>query len=203
MPVNTGSILDSKTRTSLSTQVLIYVNGEPVGAVQSLQIQQSRPLKAMQEVGTDGIIEIVPSGATTYSISCSRMVFDGLTLPEAMSRSWVNIAAQRIPFDIVIIDRFFGDSQKETVVTTLHNCWMKSLSKQYQANDYTITESANLDCEYISTTRNGLPVSESQGLHGAREIPNRQIDSSGAEAAADTGSRRGAMDFPGIIQAAY
>ena len=69
MPVNTGSILDSKTRTSLSTQVLIYVNGEPVGAVQSLQIQQSRPLKAMQEVGTDGIIEIVPSGATTYSIS--------------------------------------------------------------------------------------------------------------------------------------
>ena len=52
---------------------------------------------------------------------------------------------------------------------------------QIQANDYTITESASLDCEFISTTRNGLPVSESQGLHGAREIPNRQIDSSGAD----------------------
>ena len=31
----TGSILDSKTRTALSTQIVIMVNGEAVGAVQS------------------------------------------------------------------------------------------------------------------------------------------------------------------------
>ena len=203
MPVNTGSILDSKTRTSLSTQVVILVNGEPVGAVQSLGITQNRPTKPIQEVGTDGIIEIVPSGATTYSVSCTRMIFDGLSMPESLSRSWVNISAQRIPFDIMIVDKFFGDSQEEQVVTILHNCWFKSISKTYSANDYTVQEQAQLDCEFISTTRNGLPVAETQGLHGAREIPNRQVDASGAEAAADTGNRRGAMDFPGIIQAAY
>ena len=37
----TGSILDSKTRTGLSTQVIIMVNNEPVGAVQSFQENQS------------------------------------------------------------------------------------------------------------------------------------------------------------------
>ena len=203
MPVNTGSILDSKTRTGLSTQVLIYVNGEPVGAVQSFNVTQNRPTRSIQEVGTDGIIEIVPNGATTYSITCNRMVFDGLSLPEAMSRSWVNIAAQRIPFDIVVIDRFFGDSSEEHIVTTYHNCWFKSLGKNYQASDYLVQENATLDCEHVSTVRNGLPVAQSQGLNGAREIPNRQVDASGAEAQADTGQRRGAMDFPGIINAAY
>ena len=101
---NTNSTLDSKTRTGLSTQVLVYVNGEPVGAVQSLQITQNRPTKGIQEVGTDGLIEIVPSSATTYSVTCNRIVFDGLSLPESMARGYVNIAAQRIPFNIVIID---------------------------------------------------------------------------------------------------
>ncbi len=199
----TETTLDSKTRTGLSTQVLIYVNNEPVGAIQSFQITQNRPTKSVQEVGTDGIIEIVPSGATTYAISVNRVVFDGLSLPEAMSRSWVNIASQRIPFDIVIFDRFLGSEDQEVVVTTLHNCWFKSIGKQFQASDYVIAENASLECEFISSTRNGDAVAETQGQHDSRVIGSRQVDNSGAEQQADTGKTRGAMDFPGIIQAAY
>ena len=200
----TGTNLDkNKTRTGLSTQIVIYVNGEPVGAIQSFQLTQQRSMKRISEVGTDGVIEIVPSAPTSITLSVQRIVFDGLSITEAFSRSYVNVAAQRIPFDIVVIDRFFGDSKEEHVVTSFHNCWFNNIGKTYNTSDYVITESASLDAEYMSTERNGLPVSLSQGLNGAREIPNRDIDASGAEFAADRGKTRGSLDFPGIISAAY
>ena len=43
----TGSNLDSKTRTGLSTQIIIMVNNEPVGAVQNFQCSQSRTNKTI------------------------------------------------------------------------------------------------------------------------------------------------------------
>jgi hypothetical protein len=210
MPVNisnypyTGTTLDKgKTRTGLSTQIVIYVNGEPVGAVQSFGLTQQRSTKSITEVGTDGIIEIVPSSATTVTLSITRVVFDGLSITEAFSRSFVNLSAQRIPFDIVVIDRFFGDSKEEHVVTTFHNCWFTNIGKTYNSSDYVIQENCSVAVEYMSTERNGDSVSASQGLNGGREIPTRDVDASGAEAAADTGRTRGSLDFPGIIQAAY
>lgn len=202
---NTGTIFDnpdngSKTRTGLSTQIVVYVEGEPVGAIQSLTENQNRPVKPIQEVGTDGIIEIVPNGAATISLTIKRVVFDGLSLPEAFSRGYRNIHAQRIPFDIVVIDKFTGDGDN-AVVTTYHNCFFKSLSKSYSADNYMITEDAGVDAEFMSTTRAGGPVANSQGINGGREIPGRQVDS--VEQSADTGTRRGPLDFAGLISAAY
>lgn len=202
---NTGTIFDnpdngSKTRTALSTQIVVYVEGEPVGAIQSLQENQTRPTKNITEVGTDGVIEIIPSGAATIKLTIQRVVFDGLSLPEAFSRGYRNIHAQRIPFDIVVIDKFTGDGDN-AVVTTYHNCFFTSLSKTYSSSDYMISESANVDAEFMSTTRAGGPVADSQGVNGGREIPGRQIDS--VEQSADTGTRRGPLDFAGLISAAY
>ena len=125
MPVNvsnypyTGTNLDEgKTRTGLSTQIVIYVNDEPVGAVQSFQISQQRGTKSITEVGTDGIIEIVPNAATSVTLQISRVVFDGLSVTEAFSRSFVNLSAQRIPFSIVVIDRFL-EIQKKSMLLQL------------------------------------------------------------------------------------
>ena len=64
-----------------------------------------------------------------------------------------------------------------------------------------ITEDANVDAEYLSTTRDGKPVAESQGAGGGREIPGRKIDP--VEQSADIGDRRGPLDFAGLISAAY
>ena len=205
---NTATLFDSaavtgaKTRTGLSTQIIVYVNGEPVGAIQSFQEQQTRGLKSISEVGTDGLIEIVPQSSTTFSLTVQRIVFDGLSLPEAFSRGFRNIQAQRMPFDIVVIDKFTG-TDNNAVVTTYHNCWFKSMAKTYQVTDYTITENASVDCEYVSSTRAGEAVAESQGVQGAREIPGREMDN--IEQAADAGKsgRRGSLDFPGLISAAY
>jgi len=198
----TKSTLDSKTRTGLSTQVVIMVNGEPVGAVQSFQVTQSRGNKRISEVGTDGFVEIVPSAQTTITISITRIVYDGLSVTQAFGRSFVHLQSQRIPFDIVVIDKFFGDSEEEKMVTVYKNCWFNNIGKTYSSSDYIIQENASVDVETVYTTRNGEPVGNTSGS-GQREIPGADIDQSGAEFAADSGERRGAMDFPGIINAAY
>ena len=202
---NTRTIFDnpdngSKTRTGLSTQIVIYVEGEPVGAVQTFQETQNRGVKQISEVGTDGIIENVPNQPAKITLTINRIVFDGLSLPEAFSRGYRNIHAQRIPFDIVVIDKFTGDGDN-AVVTTYHNCFFTSLGKSYTVNDYTITENAGVTAEFMSSTRAGGPVADSQGVAGAREIPGRQVDS--VEQSADTGTRRGPLDFAGLISAAY
>ena len=205
---NTGTLFDNpavegaKTRTGLSTQIVITVNGEPVGAVQSFQEGQQRGNKRINEVGTDGVIEIVPQSSATVTLTVNRMVFDGLSITEAFARGFRNIHAQRIPFDIVVIDRFSG-SGSDAVVTTYHNCWFSQIGKSYTTSDYTITENCSIDVEHISTERSGEAVALSQGVNGTREIAGRQMDSVELAADAGKGGRRGALDFPGLISAAY
>lgn len=196
----TGSILDSTTHTALSTQVIIMVNNEPVGAVQDFSISQRRTNRRISEIGTDGTIEIVPQSRAEVSLTIRRVAFDGLSLPEGFARGFRNIQSQRIPFDIIVIDQFSGTGD-DAIITTFHNCWFNQLDKQYQAEDYIIIENANVDVEYISEQRGGEAVSLSQGVGGSRQLAGVQIDE--AELLADSGSRRGALDFPGLISAAY
>ena len=206
----TGTLFDSeavtgaKTRTGLSTQIVIYVNNQPVGAIQSFSERQNRPIKRISEVGTDGVIEAVPQGPTTVDLTVNRLYFDGLSLPESMARGFRNIHSQRIPFDIVVIDRFTGTEEEGgSIVTTYHNCWFHSLDRAYNVNDYTIVENAGIMVESVSTERNGAPVASSQGVGGGRDLGSegRQIDA--VEQAADYGTYRGSLDFPGLIKSAF
>jgi hypothetical protein len=197
---NTGSILNSNVHTALSTQVIILVNGEPVGAVQSFGENQSRTNRRVTEVGTDGTIEIVPQSAAELTLTIDRIVYDGLSVTEAFARGFRNIQAQRIPFDIVVIDQFSG-TDDDAVITTYYNCWFNSIGKTYSATDYIITENCGIDVEYIATVRGGEAIALSQGVGGGRQLSSIQIDS--VELEADTGLRRGALDFPGLISAAF
>lgn len=196
----TGSILDSTTHTALSTQIIIMVNNEPIGAAQELSIEQRRQLKRIKEIGTDGTIEIVPTSSADISVSMRRIAFDGLSMTESMSRGFRNINSQRIPFDIVMIDQYTGTGD-DAVITTLHGCWFSSLSVSYSAEDYLIAEQGNIEVEYMSIIRGGEAVAKSQGVGGGRQIPGIQLDV--AELEADSGLRRGALDYPGLISAAY
>lgn len=196
----TGSILDSTTHTSLSTQIIIMVNNEPVGAVQSFSESQSRSNKRVYEVGLDGTVEIVPESPTQFTLSIDRIVFDGLSITEAFARGFRNIQSQRIPFDIIVIDQFSGTGD-DSIITTYHNCWFNKLDKSYRADNYIITESCGVDVEHISTIRGGDAVALSQGVGGGRQNAGIQIDE--VELQADSGIRRGGLDFPGLISAAF
>ena len=199
----TGSVLDSYTKTGLSTQIVIMVNGNPVGAIQSFGEQQNRSIKPINEVGTDGQIELVPQSSTTIKLNIQRVVFDGLSVTEAFSRGFRNIAAQRIPFDIMVFDKSAGGTETSWITTTYHNCWFESLSKTYQTSDYVIMEQASVSAEHISTTQNAEPLA-GKSWDNKRDLGDgRDLDNVEAEADAGVNGRRGSMDYQGIFTAAF
>lgn len=185
-----GSLLQSRINSNLSTQITIKVDRTTVGAIQQLQINQNREMWVQEEIGTDGIIEIHPKGATKIDINVTRIVFDQLRLPEAFARGFINIQSQRIPFDIQIMDRSSALTDQAIVVNTCHSCWFNSYSPTYAANDYIITETAGLKCEYMTTTVNGLSAANG-GLRGIR------FDFDSVERSTDVDGRRGRLDSSG------
>lgn len=207
---STGSTLTSTISTGLSTQIIIQVemadgSVEPIGAVQELTENQQRGLARIVEIGTDGVIEIVPNKATEFTISLGRTVFDGLSLPEGFGQGFRNIQSQRSPFNIQVIDVSAGvvDSQGDidkntTVITTYHNCWFSRTVTPFKADNFIIVQTAECWCENISTTRSSGAVALSQGAGGGRSmlLPS-QVDPT--EAAVDSGRRLGSMDYAGII----
>jgi len=211
---STGSRLTSSISTSLSTQIIIQVemndgSVQPVGAIKSLSEKQSRSLMRIVEIGTDGVIEIVPNKATEFSLSLERTVFDGLSLPEALGRGFRNIQAQRFPFNIQVVDvnasivDASGAAGKDsTVITTYHNCWFNSTSTPIKADDYIIMQQAEVWCEFITSIRAGKAVAESQAAGGGRSmLTPSQVDP--VEAAADSARRLGALDFAGLLRAGF
>lgn len=165
----------------LSTQITIQVVAEDgkrytVGAVQKLDYSQARTLNEYKEVGTDGIIQLAPSSATTHNLTINRMVFDFQRLPQALQREFRHIHAQRRPFDIVVVDYNpyiatpagvtdtdgaggGGQATIDTatgsispisvITTTFKNCWFKSLDISFGADNYQIAENASLQCETV------------------------------------------------------
>lgn len=207
----TGSRLTSGISTTLSTQIIIQVemaDGSivPVGAIQSLSEKQSRGLARIVEIGTDGVIEIVPNKATEFTISLERTMFDGLSLPEAFGRGFRNIQSQRFPFNIQVVDvsaaivDASGTAGKDTTtITTYHNCWFNSASTPLKADNYIIMQSAEVWAEFITSTRSSGPVAASQAAGGGRAIltPN-SVDV--IEGQVDSSRRLGAMDYAGLIR---
>lgn len=200
-----GSTLTSKISTGLSTQIIIKVSNDTVGAIQSLNITQTRNIERIKEVGLDGILEAVPNQPTLYDVSVTRIVFDRLTLPEAFLRGFVNIKSQVVPFDILIIDRTNGDDDG-AVVHTLKNCWFRTYNPKFGADNYIRSEDASLVCEDMYTTLGTSSANAAQG--GARGL---KFDVNQRERETDRGSGgtnggggfRGTLDVSSLINQVF
>jgi len=200
---NTGSITTAeggrnRTGTSVSTNIIIEVDGNAVGAIQTLGVKETRAIATIDEVGTDGHIDSVPSKSTNITINCTRTRFDNLRVAAAFSRGFVHAASQRIPFDIVIKDIFAGDDPSSTLVTTIKNCWISDISYEFKTDNFVISDQMSLTAEHIYTTlganNNAVP-----GATGGRNLPINSVNA--FELAADRGDRRGALDGAGLLQA--
>src|ERR1700683_3981139 len=103
---STGSIIEvnghNTTQTAVSTNILITVGPNPVGAVQTLQVKEARSLKMINEVGTDGHIDSVPNQSTNITGTCERIRFNGMRIATAFGRDFLHAKSQRYPFNIVI-----------------------------------------------------------------------------------------------------
>lgn len=200
---NTGSITTAesgrnRTGTAVSTNIIIEVDGNAVGAVQDLTITEQRSIAMVDEVGTDGHIDSVPNQSTNITVSCQRTRFDNLRVAAAFSRPFIHAHSQRIPFDIVIKDIFAGDDPSTTLVTTIKNCWIENISYGYKTSDFVIAETMSIKAEHIFTTlganNNAVPAAA-----GGRELPIGPGNE--YELAADRGDRRGSIDGPGLLLA--
>lgn len=204
---HTGSILTDAgrnvTRTGVSTEIIIQVDGNPIGAIQSISYKEDRAIHMIDEVGTDGHIDSVPQKSTDISGDCTRVRFDNLRMASAFSRGFIHAASQRIPFDIVILDIFAADESdadgfngSDNVITTvIKNVWIRNLGVTYTVSDFVISETMSWVAEhiysYLGQGQNVVPAPS------ARQIPI--IDNDTFEMQTDLGQRRGALDAAGLI----
>ncbi len=185
-----------RTATHLSTNINILVNGISVSAVKSMQIRESRDVKMVDEIGTDGHIDSAPTRSTDISGSFNRTRFDRQRITEAFGRGFVHVSAQRLPFEVEIQDNFVGSDDSSVVITTLRNVWITGIDTSYSADDFIIVDNMTWVAESIdSILANGAPV---VGNVNNRGIP---IDINPFERDADVGRFRGALDAAGLINA--
>lgn len=203
---NTRSVLTedngtNKTSTHLSTNIIIKVDNYIVGAVQSINISETRQIKMIDEIGTDGHIDSAPFASANISGSCSRVRFQKQRITEAFGRGFIHISAQRLPFDIEIHDFFHVNGVNDkanAIVTTVKNVWIKSLTYDYHHDNWIITDKMDFDAETIY----------SKMIVGTGNVVQQAVNGQGGtirlnqyEQEADRGDYRGALDAAGILNA--
>jgi len=191
----------NKTSTSLSTNILVLVNDTPVGALQELSVNEARSVTMIQEVGTDGFIDSVPTSSTKISGSCKRIRYDALRITEAMGRSFLHLASQAYPFDFVIIDRNRRGGNK--ISTVIKNVWLTSLQYAYSQGEWIITDNVQWEAETIYSTLVGTGNSAATGgdLGIKSSGPFNAEFTNDIERAVDSGKsgRRGSLDSGGLL----
>jgi hypothetical protein len=195
-PLNTGSIIANpngadRTGLALSTWIIIKVAGNAVGAVQTLTVNEQRTITPMSELGTDGIVDSAPTASSQFSGSIDRIRYDLLRIGPALSRDFLHISSQRLPFDIQIFDNWAGTGSS-SIVTTVENVWFKSIEYSYRAENWLIHDNVQWQAERISSTLNGGLAATS----GARGFP-LQVDA--IEETADQGLLIGSLSIGGVI----
>lgn len=198
-PNSADSAFGNRTGTAVSTNIIIEVNGVAVGAVKSFSINEARTITQIDEVGTDGHIDSVPSKSVNITGSCQRTRFDNLRMAPAFSRGFIHVGAQRIPFDIVVKDIFAGNDPNSTLVTTIKNVWISKLAVTFRSDDFVIVSDMDWEAETIFTTLGSGSGNAVPSLAGGRSIVPENIDS--IEQATDVGQRRGALDAAGLLNA--
>ena len=162
--LNTGSIISNNgndsTNVALSTFIIIQVNGNPVGAIQSLQVDEKRTITMVDEVGTDGHIDSAPTASTKITGSCARIRYNLMRITSAFGRDFLHTHSQRIPFDITILDNWNG-SGANSVITVIENVWINSLGYSYKQDGWLITDTMSWEAERIYSTLNNNPASTS------------------------------------------
>ena len=175
------STLNPKISSGLSTQITVKVSGVTVGAIQQLAVNQNRDMHRWEEIGTDGVVEIHPKGAARIELQITRVVFDDMRLPEAFARGFINLQAQRIPFDIQLVDRTSANISTNAITHIFNNCWFKAYTPTFRADNFIVSENATIQCEYVTTNRNAVSAvyGGARGIGYERDSVERSTDING------------------------
>ena len=185
----------NKTGTHLSTNIVILVNGNAIGAITKLSVNEGRSIKLIDEVGTDGHIDSAPNKSVDIDGNCTRTRFDRMRIAEAFGRGFIHVHSQRLPFDIEIQDRFHDADPGNAIITVIKNVWIKKIGYQFSADDFVIVDDMDWVAEGISSTMNGISV-----VSGGKDAVGNPITIDAVESESDIGKYRGSLDSPGLLQ---
>lgn len=143
-----------------STNISIYCNDMKIGFVQSFSPQEQRTITPIQELGTEGVVQMVAGNTNGGSIALSRFaiynsnLFDALgitpTGKNVTENPFKTLKDQRVPFEIKVQTNMADGSYD---VETYIDCWLTNYSKTIAAQTITINESCNIsysDVKYES-----------------------------------------------------
>lgn len=117
--------------THLSSRIIIMVNGEPVGEIQSIAVTEGMGIAGVDD-------NPLPPIRTT--IDAKRIRFDRPQIEKAFTDGFMHVGTQETPFQIEIHDTF---KAKEPIVvkTILNNVVIDSMSYTYTVEKYIIVDS--------------------------------------------------------------
>lgn len=200
---NTGStIYTNRTGVALSTNIIVKAGGNTVGAIQSIDINERRDIKMVDEVGTDGHIDSAPTSSANVSGGCTRIRFDRIRIFQAFGRDFVHLKSQRIPFRIEIHDTWAGDDANK-IITVLEDVWFNDMNYTYSSNDWIISEKAGFVAEDIYSIYNGTGEAVGAIVNTERSLQLEIEQGTRFQTLADSGKRRGSIDGAGLINSAF
>lgn len=164
-----------------STNIYVYSNGMKVGFIQSASPSESRNIVKIQELGTEGVIQSVPSNTNGGQITVSRFaVYNGnlfsalgltrgggfvgkqdsdtsnsSSIQDSTYRTFGNpfktLKDQRVPLEIQIKTRMPAGDTQAWLIDTYLDCWLSSYSKSIAAGTITVTEQATIQYSDVLT----------------------------------------------------
>jgi len=192
----TDSQGNNQTKTHLSTNIIIKVDGNVISTIQDIDYSEKAGIKKIPQVGTDGFVDIVRNESVDVTGSCSRIRWGGMRIAEAFSRGFIHVGSQRIGFNIEIQDIFLSNNTAAAIITVLDNCWISSITTAYKAGDFVIQDDMSFSARGIYSFLNSGNVVQSPA--NGREFP---IILNAYEQEADRGAFTGALDAAGLMNA--
>lgn len=157
-----------------TTNIDVFANNMRVGFVQSLTPSEQRNIVKIQELGSEGVVQSVPSNTNGGQIAISRFavynanlynavggtktgkftqvndqISSSANVQDSTTRTFGNpfktLKDQRVPLEFKVKTRIpSGGTQVQYYVETYIDCWLASYSKTIAANTITVTEQATV-----------------------------------------------------------
>ncbi len=156
-----------------STNIEIYCNNQRVGFIQSFSPSESRTITPIQELGTEGVVQMAPGNTNGGQISINRIalfngnLFNALGMTKTghfatyseqipgnavaqggtgntLGNPFKNLKEQRVPLEIQVKTKMPDMETKAYYVETYVDCWLSAYSKAISAGQITVAETATI-----------------------------------------------------------
>lgn len=112
---STDSTDGSKLFAVVSTNISVYSNGQKLGFIQSIKPSESRNITAIQELGTEGVVQMVPGNTSGGQLDVSRFAVYNSTLFNALG---LTNTGQFVSWNERTTDKLNSNSISGTVTPT-------------------------------------------------------------------------------------